>query len=196
MITRLRRSIACTHGQSIVEFAIVMPLVMILALGVIEVSYALLHQHVVTKLTREGSNLISRDTSLQDAAAAMQNMSTTPVSFDNGSTLIFSVIKDVATIGANNFGKPVLYQRYQFGTLSAQSTLTTLGSGSFGAGPDYEAANSDNDTRLQITNLPPNLITTGGMLYVTEIYTLHPLITPLDRFGITLPSTLYSIAYF
>jgi len=196
VITRLRRSIACTHGQSIVEFAIVMPLVMILALGVIEVSYALLHQHVVTKLTREGSNLISRDTSLQDAAAAMQNMSTTPVSFDNGSTLIFSVIKDVATIGANNFGKPVLYQRYQFGTLSAQSTLTTLGSGSFGAGPDYEAANSDNDTRLQITNLPPNLITTGGMLYVTEIYTLHPLITPLDRFGITLPSTLYSIAYF
>jgi hypothetical protein len=34
------------------------------------------------------------------------------------------------------------------------------------------------------------------MLYVTEIYTSHPLITPLDRLGITLPSTLYSIAYF
>ena len=41
-----------------------MPLVLMLALGVIEASYALLHQHVVTKLTREGSNLISRDTSL------------------------------------------------------------------------------------------------------------------------------------
>ncbi len=36
----------------------------------------------------------------------------------------------------------------------------------------------------------------GGMLYVTEVYTRHPLITPLDRFGITLPQTLYSIAYF
>ena len=36
----------------------------------------------------------------------------------------------------------------------------------------------------------------GGMLYVTEIYTRHPLITPFDRFGVQLPSTLYSIAYF
>jgi TadE-like protein len=184
------------EGQSIVEFAIVMPLVLILALGVIEASYALLHQHVVTKLTREGSNLISRDTSLGDAATAMQHMSSAPVDFTNGSKLIFSVIKDVATTGTSNFGKPVLYQRYAFGTLAAQSTIHTRGSGSFGAAPDFEAANSDNDTRLQVTNLPPNLITTGGMLYVTEIYTAHPLITPLDRLGIRLPSTLYSIAYF
>ena len=34
------------------------------------------------------------------------------------------------------------------------------------------------------------------MLYVTEIYTRHPLITPFDRFGIPVPQTLYSIAYF
>ena len=50
-----------------------------LVLGVVEVSYALLDQHVVTKLTREGSNLISRDTSLQDAATAMRSMSSRPV---------------------------------------------------------------------------------------------------------------------
>jgi hypothetical protein len=184
------------RGQSLVEFAIVLPLVLVITMGVIEVSYALLHQHVVTKLTREGSNLISRDTSLQDAAAAMRSMSTSPVNFDNGSKLIFSVIKDVGTTGASNFGQPVLYQRYEYGTLSLHSTLTTKGSGSFGSAPDFQAANSDSDTSLQITNLPPNLVTTGGMLYVTEIYTAHPLITPLDRLGITIPSTLYSIAYF
>jgi hypothetical protein len=34
------------------------------------------------------------------------------------------------------------------------------------------------------------------MLYVTEIYTKHPLITPLDRFGVNVPPILYSIAYF
>ena len=196
MRARITRAWHRERGQSIVEFAIVMPLVLTLALGVIETSYALLHQHVVTKLTREGSNLISRDTSLQDAAAAMRSMSAAPVDFDNGSKLIFSVIKDVATTGAGNYGKPILYQRYEYGSLASQSTLTTRGSGSFGPAPDYEAANSDNDTSLQITNLPANLITIGGMLYVTEIYTSHPLITPLDRFGITLPTTLYSIAYF
>ena len=45
-------------------------------------SYALLDQHVVTKLTREGSNLISRNTSLLDTATAIRNMSTRPVNFN------------------------------------------------------------------------------------------------------------------
>jgi hypothetical protein len=34
------------------------------------------------------------------------------------------------------------------------------------------------------------------MMYVTEVYTRHTLITPFDRFGVTLPDTLHSIAYF
>ena len=110
--------------------------------------------------------------------------------------MIFSVIKDVATTGASNYGKPSSISGTSSARLPRRARCTTRGSGSFGAAPDFEAANSDNDTRLQVTNLPPNLMTTGGMLYVTEIYTAHPLITPLDRLGIRLPSTLYSIAYF
>ena len=77
-----------------------LPLVLVLVLGVIEVGYALLDQHVVTKLTREGSNLISRDTSLADAADAIRSMSSRPVNFNDGSSkVIFSVIKNVATDG-------------------------------------------------------------------------------------------------
>ncbi len=175
----------------------VLPLILVLVLGVVEVGYALLDAHVVTKLTREGSNLISRDTTLQDAAAAMSSMSSRPVNFNNGSSkLIFSVIKRGATTGTSNFNKDILYERYQIGSLSAQSALTTRGTGSFGAGPEYQAANSDSDTNLQLTNLPANMMVAGGMIYVTEIYTRHVLITPLDRFGITVPQVLYSIAYF
>ena len=37
---------------------------------------------------------------------------------------------------------------------------------------------------------------TGGLLYITEIFTRHPLITPFNRFGVQMPTTLYSIAYF
>jgi len=191
----VRRRLACESGQAVLEFALVVPLVLVLVLGIVEVSYALLDQHIVTKLTREGSNLISRDTSLADAATAMRNMSSRPVNFTDGSsTVIFSVVKNVATVGASNYGKSVLYARYQYGSYSGSSTLNNTG-GSFGSGPDYEAVNSDNDTTLQITNLPTTL-TPGDMLYVTEIYTRHPIITPFDRFGITVPQTLYSIAYF
>jgi TadE-like protein len=197
-VTRLPRRSTSSSGQSLVEFAIVLPLLLVLVLAVIETGYALLDAHIVTKLTREGSNMISRDTSLNDCVTAMRSMSSRPVNFDDGSsTLILSVIRLVATTGAINYNKPVLYQRYKYGSFAASSVLATVGGGSFGGAPDYKAANSDNDSNLQVTNLPANLlIVPGDMIYVTEIYSRHTLITPVDRLGITLPRTLYAIAYF
>lgn len=185
------------RGQSLLEFALVLPLALLLVLGVVEVGYALLDQHVVTKLAREGANLISRDSTLQDAATAMRTISSRPVDFNGGSTLIFSVLKRGATTGSANFDRLILYQRYQYGALAATSTVETAGGGSFAGPPNYEAANSDNNTGLQVTNLPSNLVAVrGAMVYIAEIFTSHPLITPFDRLGVQVPSTLYSIAYF
>ena len=195
-VRRILRSGA--SGQSIVEFALVLPFLVVLVLGIAELGYALLDSHIVTKMTRESSNLISRDASIQDAVTAMAGMSSRPVNFTNGSSkIIFSVIMKVATPGAANTGKPILYQRYVYGSFAGTSALTTAGTGCFGGAPDYQANNADTDTRLQVTNLP-NAATMpiGGMMYITEIYTRHTLITPLDRFGITVPQSLYSIAYF
>ena len=121
----------------------------------------------------------------------------TPVDFTNGSKLIFSVIKRGGTTGTANYDKLILYQRYEYGTLSYSSKLQTKGSGSFAGAPDYEAANSDGNTGLQVTNVPANLVSVkGGMIYITEIYSTHTLITPFDRFGVSVPKLLYSIAYF
>jgi Flp pilus assembly protein TadG len=193
----LRRKVGCASGQSLLEFALVVPMVLAAALGVIELGYALLDQHVITKLAREGSNLTSRNTPLGDAAAALRTMSTRPVNFDNGtSKMILSVIKKGATTGTSNYNQDILYQRYEYGTLAATSTLTTRGGGSFGAAPEYTAANSDSNTNLQITNLPAGLVAANGYVYVTEIFTTHTLITPFDRLGIQVPRMLYSIAYF
>lgn len=185
-------------GQGILEFALVLPVFLLLVLGVVEIGYAMLDQHVVTKLTREGSNLISRDTTLQDAATAMRSMSTRPVDFTGTeSRLILSVIKRGGTTGTPNYGKDILYQRYQIGGLPQPSRLSTRGPVSFGPAPDYTAANADSNTNLQITNLPAAVVLApGGMLYVTEVYTSHPPITPLAGLGLTVPETLYSIAYF
>lgn len=193
----MRSLLKDARGQSVVEFAIVLPVLMVVVLGVIEVSYGLLDQHVVTKLTREGSNLISRDASLGDAATVMKSMSGRPVDFDTHSKLIFSVIRRGATTGSSNYNKDILYQRYAYGALAATSAISTRGSGSYGSAPDYQANNSDNDTNLQVTNMPAGItLSPGGTLYITEIFTTHELITPFDKFGVTVPKTLYSIAYF
>ena len=196
-ITAIRRTLADQRGQSIVEFAIVMPLFLMIVLGIVEVGFALMDQHVTTRLTREGSNLISRDTPMTEAAAAVRSMASRPVNFDDGSSkLIFSVLKRGETTGTTNYNQVFVYQRYEYGSYPGTSKLSTRGSGAFN-GPNYEAANSDSNSSLQLTSGPTNLIgVPGGLIFVTEIYTRHKLITPLDRLGITVPQTLYSIAYF
>ena len=196
-IRRHAARVRSARGQSIVEFAIILPFLLLIVMGVVETSYALLDQHVVTKLAREGSNLISRDTTIQDAAAAMRVMASAPVDFDNGSTVIFTVLKRGATTGTANFDRLIVYQRHQSGTLAVSSAIHTQGGGSFGGAPNYEASNSDSDSSLRVTNLSSDLIAVrGGMIYVTEIFTDHELITPFDRFGVSIPRRLYSIAYF
>ena len=185
------------RGQAMVELAICLPLVVLVLLGVVEVSYALLDQHVVTKMTREGSNLISRETSLADAVTALKSMSGRPVNFNSNSKVIFSVVRRGATTGTNNYNKDVLYQRYEYGAIAGTSQISTRGSGSYGTGPEYEATNADGDTNIQVTTLPSGIaLSPGGTLYITEIFTTHELITPFDRFGVNVPKTLYSIAYF
>jgi hypothetical protein len=136
MTTRHSRSrFGSSKGQTLVEFAVVLPFIMLVFLGVVEFGYLLLDQHVVTKLSREGSNLTSRNTSLQDAAAAMRGMGTRPVNFDASSRMILSVIKMVATTGTANYNKQVLYARYEYGALAATSKLQTAGTPSFGPAP-------------------------------------------------------------
>ncbi len=191
------RRLRDTRGQSVVEMAMVMPLLVMVVLGVVELSYGLLDQHVVTKLTREGSNLISRNTSLGDAATALQSMSTAPVDFSTQSKVIFSVLWNVPSTTASNYGKTILYARYQYGAGTGSSVISTSGSGSFGGAPDYQANNPDNDTGLQVSTLPAGLtLGPGDIVYVTEVFTSHQLITPLDQFGIHVPTSLYSVAYF
>jgi hypothetical protein len=167
----------------------------LLVFGVIEVSYALLDMHVVTSFSREGSNLISRNTSMQDAVTAMRQMSSRPINLEDGSSkIILSVVRRIGTTGASNYDQNILYQRLEYGTFPASSKITG-GGGAFGPAPDYQALDPDNDTGLRVGNLPVTL-DRGGTIYITEVYTRHVTLTPLDGLGVHVPDSLYSVAYF
>ena len=54
-------------GQGLVELVITLPFLLLLALGLIEVSRAIETNHVMAGLTREGANIASRGTTLSEA---------------------------------------------------------------------------------------------------------------------------------
>jgi Flp pilus assembly protein TadG len=192
-LARLRSS----RGQSIVEFAICLPLLLLITLGVVETSQALMSQHVITKMAREGSNMISRETRMQDAGTALQNMSANPGEFNSNTYVIFSVLLRSPT--GTNAGQLVLYQRYSVGNSSLGSSRLNGNCGCTAAN-DYTAQNPNSDAALRVTNAPPNIASVaGGLIYVTEIYTRYDASTPLGNltdYGIPVPTVLYSVAYF
>ena len=195
--SRALARLASSRGQSIVEFAICLPLLLLVTLGVIEMSNALMSQHVITKVAREGSNMISRETELVDAGTALQNMSANPGTFNARTLVIFSVLMRSQT--GSNTGQLVLYQRYQVGNGSLGGSRLN-GSGSFTAANDYTAANPNNTASLRVTNAPAGIASVpGGLIYVTEVYTSYDSMTPLGNlrdYNIPVPTVLYSIAYF
>jgi hypothetical protein len=191
-----RRFVADRSGQTLIEGALVLPLLILVCLGVVELGMAIQHEHLVSAMSREGSNLISRDTSLDDGAVALEAVGGTTVDFGANARVIFSVLKRGATVNTPNYGKLILYQRYEYGTGGGSSKLATTG-GSFGPGPDHIAYDSDTDTSLQVTNVSNDLASVNGaLIYVTEIFSEHTLITPIDRLGVIVPQQLYSAAYF
>jgi TadE-like protein len=191
-------SLADSSGQSMMEFALVLPLMLLVVLGLIELGHGVFDKHVITKLSREGANLISRNATLQDARQALVTMSTRPVNFNDGtSRLILSVLRRGNTAGTANNNQLFLYQRHEYGTAPGTSIIRIAGSGSFGGAPDYQAANADNNPGLRLVGAPAGLASVpGSMIYVAEIFSTHIAITPLGNFGVTVPTSLHAISYF
>jgi hypothetical protein len=193
----LTARLSSTRGQSLLEFGISLPVLLLIVLAVSEIGLALRRTHTVTRLTREASNLISRGTSLEDAAVVLETMGDSALDFKTDAKIVLSVIKRGATTGTSNYDQLVLYQRYEFGSLPAQSKLKMSGSGAFDNSEDHVAIDSDNNAGLRVTNVPGDLIVArGGLLYVTELFSANPPVTPLARLGVSVAETLYSIAYF
>ena len=134
-LARLREFVADSSGQSLLEGALVLPVLLVTCLGVVELGLAIQHQHIVTSLSREGSNLISRETTLEDAATTLSSMSGGTVDLGSNTRVIFTVLKRGGTVGTANEGRLVLYERYEYGSYSATSRLLTRGSPTLGHGP-------------------------------------------------------------
>ena len=158
-------------GQSLVEFAACIVLLMVLVFAVVDLSRGIYVALVVTNLTGEGSSLASRGTSLSDAAAAVVAASA-PLTLSTSGRVIVSSVQ-------NNNNVIQLTGQAASGNLVASSRVGTLIGG----------------TAVVPAAAKPQLNQT---VYVTEVFYAFHSITPVGNFlsGFFLPSRIYDVAYY
>jgi hypothetical protein len=127
---------------------------------------------VMVGLTREGSNLASRGTTLSDSAKAVIT-GDAPLDLNaNGEVIVTSI----ANVGGSN----IITGQASQGGISRSSKLGA-GVGNHATVPPAAAA----------------MLQPGATIYVTEVFYSYRPITPIGNFvKIVMPSTLYEAAYF
>lgn len=164
-------------GQALVEFALVATIIIIMGLGVIDLSRAVFDKEVLSDLARTGSNLASRgpcDTLTACLTTAANAVMTQPSDLNmstHGAVIITAIQADSA-------GNATIVKQVSLGSISASSKVVV------GGAPVLPA------TTPAIP--PPN-----QTIYVTEVFYTFAPITPFGNFvSAAFPSTLYDVAYF
>jgi len=159
-------------GQAAVEFAFIVPIVIILLLAVIDFGRVFTNMEVMVGLTRQGSNLASRGTTLSASAAAVVAGAAPLDLSKNGEVIITSVasVKNVNTITG---------QASQGGISRTSQIGTGVGN------------------KATVPAASATILQNGQTVYITEVfYTFKP-ITPIGQFiNVVMPSTIYEVAYF
>jgi len=186
-----RRAKRRSRGQALAEFGITISLLMVVLLGIFQVSYLIYQQYVALNLAREGANLILRQSTFDDAAAAMAQADP---QFDANTRLILSVV-ELGPSGEPNAAKAIIPQRHAWGMPVGASALGDPPPGSYYKGDkDYVAKDPARDTSIRATLRNGLQINQGQSVHVAEIYRKRRDIVPLA--GVELPDSLYSVTYF
>jgi Flp pilus assembly protein TadG len=178
LLNPLARAVRNRSGQALVEFVFELMILLVLLFGLIDVGRFLTARQTLINVSREGSNLSLRQTSLSNAVAAVI-ASASPLTIGNtgsGSTGRV-IITEVTSINNVN----TITDQY------AQGGLTTVSS-KIGTGISNPATMPSG-----VTGIPQP----DDKVYITEVYYTFEPITPIGRLvQIALPTQLYDVAYF
>jgi len=162
------------RGQALLEFAVCIFVLLTLVCGLIDVSRMLHDKQVMSGLTRQGSNLASRGTDLQDTVTALVTQGSALDVGTQGKIILTSVAE-----GAN--GMPQI-------TGQAESTGGIAATSAIGNGVGQTAT---------VPAAANPVLQKGQTIYVTEVFYSFQTITPIGNLlKLALSSKLYEAAYF
>jgi Flp pilus assembly protein TadG len=166
-VTRLARE---DSGQGLAEFALALPIILIIMLGMVEFAHAYDRVHGLAGLSREGANIAARGTALTEVLTVVMA---------NGQTL------QVPSKGGAIVSRVVVQQ----GTPTVQAQVASAGF------EDQSKLSDDQDQAAQW--IAQAGFAEGSTHYAVEVFLTYDPVTPLSRFlGSTAPSMLYERAVF
>lgn len=168
--SRLWRRVRDTSGQSLVEFAFVSLVLMVILFGMIDFGRAIYRQQLITNLSREGANLASRDSTFQETLQALVDSAGSLDIEQEGFIILSELSRDTD-------GNLSITQQQSRGTRTTTSKIGTVGGAvNFSQG---------------------NLPVPGQTLIVAEVFAAFTPITPVGQLmGVVMPSMLYDAAFF
>lgn len=171
------------------EFALISPLVLVLAFGLIDFSREIFQQQVITGLTRDGSSMAARATSIDPSQtgnvfSVLQN--TSPLNLSTNGLIIITAVANNGTATTPNYQ---VVAQYKSGSLTATSKV---------------APSSAAGSAATIPTLPGGqaIAQPSQTVYVTEIFYAYTPLTPvwtvlsrLFQSQLLAPAQLYDVAY-
>ena len=161
-------------GQALLELALVIPLLCLVVFGIVDYGRVLNDEQIMVDLSRQGSNMASRGTTLPATAAALLLGSGT-LNLSLGGQVIVTSVARVSNVD----------------TISGQTSMGgLLKSSKIGTGVNNKATVPAGIDDVFSKN-------SDQTVYITEIYYTFQQITPLAAmWNLVMPSTLYQVAYF
>jgi hypothetical protein len=193
-------------GIAAVEFALVLPILLLLLLGVIDAARALQANIIVVNISREGANLVARggtqlETGSQDIIYAL--MASAPPLNVNSQGMVY--ITRVMGVKANGVSRSVVLDQYRWDdairNLGFRANSYAPGSNVYGC-TTWSAANctSINAASRPTTPIMSGKLDDGEIVVVVETYYRYDMLISAFSIGsYTLPTigpNLYSLTVF
>lgn len=165
----MRKLARCERGQELAETAMVLPILLMIALGIVEFGSAFGSQQSLTSIGREGASIAARGASLDEVNDLM--------------------IESGAEIGMDKNGGAITSRvEVENGVPMVREQVASRG---------YSNQSHLGNEKKPAAGLSQIAKAEGATFYVVELFLVNRDRTPLQKFkGIVVPDTLYSRAVF